>query len=491
MTGALSQVNEVARRLDQRHIAASILDGRTRGGLVCISADPQNVNACSISAASEMGIPVTGSGGTSLAYMSATLGVTLVGNAGGSVATTTFTRAVSYVCALVDTWDHNNKNISGGWRWTYSPFAPSHEKESKPSLRSVLDSCVPAFVAVCVTCWLLEVALYWLDADFGRYDWILLEVQLALRRLYLPLKSHSLPIVCSVVAATIYAPELGPIVLMASAIASMSCGGSALAGLVAGRAVAYLSQRALFGCIRRNVPATMTNVLVAGGVGCFVAVLLGTCGFVHLLAWVGDALRSVARLSFLTTPRRGLGFAIGVIFCYGSKVGWYHSIFLPLILIEMEQGDASILGAVDECTLCLVSAGICFGNIVTSMLLAENDVAISKRGVKINLLCGDFIEAAYPFMERSVIVNGFAYLAGGLSTEILYSQRPEDALSSAYLPFGLCIVLAKDMERMTLACGVAFVTSFIGAVIGHFVSWSRTPKVAEDTDGNILSKKEK
>ena len=393
------------------------------------------------------------------------------------MATTTYTRAVSYVCALVDAWDDNN--ISGGWRWTYSPFAPSRyekaEEESKPSLRSVLDSCVPTFVAVCVTCRLLELAMIWLtnhDFDLEPYSMALFEEVVAiLTSLYLPLQEYALPTVCAVVAANAYAPELGPIVLMASVIASISCSGSSLAGLVAGRAVAYLCQRTLFGCIRRNVPATMTNVLVAGGVGCFVAILFGTCGLVHLLTWLGDALRSVIRLSFLTTPQRGLGFAIGVIFCYGSKVGWYHSIFLPLILIEMERGEASILGAVDESTLCLVSAGICAGNLLTSKLLAEGDVTISKRGVKINLLCGDFIEAAYPFMERSAIVNGFAYLACGLSTEILYSHRPEDVLSSAYLPFGLSIVLAKDMERMALVCGVAFIISFIGAVLGNFVCW--------------------
>lgn len=114
-----------------------------------------------------------------------------------------------------------------------------------------------------------------------------------------------------------------------------------------------------------------------------------------------------------------------------------------------------------------------------------------QEGGQDKSIVGDFIEAAYPFMERSVIVNGFAYLAGGLSTEILYSQRPEDVLSSAYLPFGLCIVLANDVERMTLACGVAFVISFLGTVIGNIVSWRKTPNEVEDTDSNILSKKEK
>jgi hypothetical protein len=30
---------------------------------------------------------------------------------------------------------------------------------------------------------------------------------------------------------------------------------------------------------------------------------------------------------------------------YGSKIGWYHLIFLPLILLEMESGGPSFLGA--------------------------------------------------------------------------------------------------------------------------------------------------
>ena len=339
-----------------------------------------------------------------------------------------------------------------------------------------------------MTCRLLELALIWLkdhDGDVSMasahyYDLSLFEVEAVLSRLYWQLHYHALPTVCAVVAATSYAPEMGSIVLMASACASIACGGSALAGLLAGCAVAHLSKRALFGCIRMNVPATMTNVLVAGGVGCVVALAFGCCGLVHLLAQAGSALRSVVRLSFLMsadddgkTSIPGLGFIFGVLFCYGSKVGYYHSLFLPVILIEMERGEASILGAVDECTLCLVSAGVCAGNIITAHFLTDGDVSISKRGVKINLLCGDFIEAAYPFMERSAIMNAFAYLAAGTSTEILYSQTPEEVLSSAYLPFGLSTILAQDVKRMSLACGAAFLISFVGAVIGNVIGKKR------------------
>ena len=101
----------------------------------------------------------------------------------------------------------------------------------------------------------------------------------------------------------------------------------------------------------------------------------------------------------------GLGFLIGCLFCYGSKVGYYHEIGLPIILFEMERGNASIFGTIDESTLVLVSAGICSANLSLSKNVKSADVALWKRGLRMNLLCGDFIEAAYPLMERSVIVN--------------------------------------------------------------------------------------
>ena len=37
------------------------------------------------------------------------------------------------------------------------------------------------------------------------------------------------------------------------------------------------------------------------------------------------------------------------VFVYGSKIGWYHLIFLPLILLEMESGDPAFLG--EPCAL--------------------------------------------------------------------------------------------------------------------------------------------
>jgi len=154
----------------------------------------------------------------------------------------------------------------------------------------------------------------------------------------------------------------------------------------------------------------------------------------------------------------GLGFLYGCIFVYGSKIGWYHSLFLPLILIEMDGAsrgeEASLLGAIDECTLVMVCAGICSGNLILPFK-QKNDKMEGNRGsgnaslswqaLKTNIFCGDFIEAAYPSMERSSIINVCGYIAAGLSTEVLMKRS---VLSTAYLPLPIAIWISHDRIGM-------------------------------------------
>lgn len=207
-------------------------------------------------------------------------------------------------------------------------------------------------------------------------------------------------------------------------------------------------------CIRKGFPATMTNIVCAGFVGIFIASLFHIIGVADVLSMITEQIRILLRSSWDAVP--GFGFLLGCTFCYGSKVGWYHSIYLPLILVEMECGEASIFGAIDECTLVLVSAGICAANV----LLTKDE--LPHRGLKINIFCGDFIEVAYPYMEKYWIVNLFAYLASGVSTAILYADAPGKVLSSAYLPVPFGIFLAEDRSRMVLAMSSAFILSFLG-----------------------------
>lgn len=51
------------------------------------------------------------------------------------------------------------------------------------------------------------------------------------------------------------------------------------------------------------------------------------------------------------------GAGMGCLMCYGSKVGWYHRVFLPVIVLELSGGQGSIWGAMDLCALCMIAAG--------------------------------------------------------------------------------------------------------------------------------------
>ena len=171
----------------------------------------------------------------------------------------------------------------------------------------------------------------------------------------------------------------------------------------------------------------------------------------------------------------GLAFLVGSVFCYGSKVGYYHALCLPVILIEMEHGDASLWGTIDEATLVVVSAGICAANLLLPLRNRQRcdgdapdlmSQQLCRRGILINLLFGDFIEAAYPFMEANWIVNVSGYIASGISTELM-AGKSRDVLGLAYLPLPLSVWLANDWKRAWFVYGTAFVVVFVGTLIAN------------------------
>ena len=258
---------------------------------------------------------------------------------------------------------------------------------------------------------------------------------------------------------------------MAAILASASCNDTVLTGLWAGYLVSVWSDLVLYKCIFFNIPATMTSLLVGGGLGGAVSLLVLPVAEIlrHLTAWLRYLLSAV-----LQSQPWGivLAFAIGCLSCYGSKVGWYHSIHLPLILIEMELGDASFLGAVDELTLVLVCAGTCAAILVPtprSKKPSPADVLLCRRGLNINMSCGDFVEVCYPYMEKSSLVNVGGYLASGIACAWLVwrggesnSEETEPPKSMAYLPWPATTLLAQQRwNAMFEASGVAFGLAFL------------------------------
>ncbi len=457
-SGILKDVNEELKKLDGA-LAKKIWNDEIQG-LICISCDV-DLHASTLEAAAEKKIPVTGSGGTSLSAASSKFGIRLVGNAGGSVATTSYTRAVSYTYALATAW--------------VKSYDALMSEKHMPQWTSVLCACLPAFWAVAVTCRVLS-AVAPLVSTFGLDEGSKHVVSL--------LQTHALPTVCSVVMATSLAPQHGSTVLMSSAIASIFCEKSILGGLFVGWLVALLATYTLHRCIVWNIPATMINLIVAGGLGAVVGVLIAPA--IPYLRLVTEAIRQIIHCC-MSGWIPGVGFIIGAVFCWGSKYGYYHSVCLPLILVEMETGEAALCGAIDEATLVCVSAGICLANLIVTPKLddqqgTQETLELSQRGLRINLLFGDFIEVAYPFMERSSLVNTAGYLASGLSTELLTGNSKE-VLSSAYLPLPLAIILAQNQLKISSAFATAFIVSFLGALISNLLpavsKVSETPKKAE------------
>jgi len=230
-TGLLRDVNAKAKELEEQILAPAILNKSSLvKGLICISCDPKRVNFSSLSAAAKMQLPVTGSGGTSLSAAATThVGLNIVGNAGGSVATTTYTRAVSY-----------SYSLSKAWNESYSPFTGGH-KGGKPKISSILDACLPSFLAVCVTCRVLDlISTKSFEGEIDSHVGDSMVATLTNHQLINLLRYQALPSVCSVVAATSLAPEHGSTAVMAAVVASISSWGSILAGLFAGWLVSFM-----------------------------------------------------------------------------------------------------------------------------------------------------------------------------------------------------------------------------------------------------------
>lgn len=131
--GQLSEVNQHARTMDTA-IAGQIASGQL-DGVVAISTDARagGVNREALAAAGRLGLPVAGTGGTGLAVAASELGVLLVGNAGGSVATTAHSKSIGITAALAGHWNEGfvPLSLSSASSWhsvVDGPFARKRER---------------------------------------------------------------------------------------------------------------------------------------------------------------------------------------------------------------------------------------------------------------------------------------------------------------------------------------------------------------------------
>jgi hypothetical protein len=461
--GTLSEVNAVAATLDRqlaRRVAGEEEGAVQIDGLVTVSCDVDTVNHKTIMAAARRGIPVVGTGGTSLGRMAA-MGVSVVGSSGGSVSTTVQSRALS--CA---------SSLAGHWGHTYEPSPLSI------SLHGVLAGAWPAVLTVAVARKAGTDFVQPLLLDrLSHIPWLGSRLAPEQTAPTLPDLSAALPLLLAVVASA-HVAKLGETALMAGVLAgALACGGGGhtiLTGLLTGVMAGWLCRRLLVGLARTNmVPATAAAILTAGvaglAAGVLGLVLREPCRLValglHALLDRLEAPRADGKLSLFHGV---VGGAVGAAMAWGSQVGLYHRLFLPLIILEMERGAPSFLGAVDWCCLCLSSGGICLAAWIlppppaafpsggaVPVAITVDPRPLARRGVYINLFWGDFVEACYPFLAIPVIQAAY-YIAGVASTGLLLSGGVK---TSAYLPALVSLWLAQPADA-TPAALIAFGVPF-------------------------------
>ncbi|KAL7478540.1 hypothetical protein ACHAW6_004303 [Cyclotella cf. meneghiniana] len=560
--GPLSQINALVQKLDDA-LASTIqsqkntptqssLHNSSIRAIISLSSKP-SLHHSSLSAASRNALPVAGSGGTSLGILASQYDLKIIGNSGGSVASTTLTKARGWARGLAVEWGMEyDANYDSGANSSMTVRENGVERSdgvsALPSLKSILEAALPSFLSVCVA---LRFLSLWFAEDASEEGEscsnLFLKNQQSVRVLEYALRHIALGTTCCVLCATsrcrndgasksnedqctlLLAATVAGVITSASASLSAhvtGCGGgSALAGLLAGACIPPVMSKISEFCIRYHATATMTNILLGGGVGMAVGLFMHFSGAAYGLGIATGVLRCLMRwktlnlsriedipssidiflstlhhlqeywwkiakspnqsrfciTSSIITPTMistqflpvpiGIGFLYGCLFVYGSKIGFYHSIFLPLILLEMDSSkDASLFGAMDQCTLVMVCAGICAANLVVpppSNGGGAGHHSLSWKALKTNILCGDFIEAAYPYMEKSKLVNVSAYIAAGLSCEILIQRR---VLGSAYLPLPLVIWMSNDRVGICVASGIAFGVCFMATVFSNIQS---------------------
>lgn len=436
--GSLATINEQARVSDQEladRVAAGDIDG-----LVLVSSDPKDTNAKVVAAGAAAEIPAVGTGGSSIAAAQAA-GLSLVA-ASGTTGSTNRTRAVSYASGL-----------ARHWKLKYLPSLGSTEPGAvtgqapwkRISVRGIMVPAIPAFIAMALVLAISKIPF--LAGISPVFDALI----------------AGIPVVVAIVAAK-KVSGLDEVGVIAGAIAGLlSTQGGIIGGLVggvlAGIAVHYLMSRTL----RWGWPVTTANI-VSGGLAGLASGLVVFFLLAPATSWLGTAVKDAIESLVGFNPLLA-GAVAGLVIWPAIMFGIYHSVILPLVLVEMSEKGHSFFGAVDMTSLVMVSLGITLANIVKPRSTGERALAVS--GASINFFFGTFVEAAYPFMfaDRKVFASALAAATiGGALVGVTGSE------ATAYLPAVVAPFVSTNALGFTLAMVAAAGSAFVFTLLSNMAA---------------------
>jgi fructose-specific phosphotransferase system IIC component len=425
--GPLGEVNDLARRSD-RELAERIRAGEV-DALIMMSADPGDTNAQAVGAAVERGIPAAGTGGSSIAAAQR-MGLRLV-SVSGTTGTTSTTRAVSYVSGLARHWGTRYRPSLGGSSSASSAATGGEPAWRRISIRGIMVGSIPAFISLALV--LAVSKIPGLDVLTPVFDLLI----------------AALPIVVAAVAARRIS-GLDEVGLVSGAVAGiLSQEGGILGGLVGGVLAGLLASLLIRWTLAWRFPATTANIVTGALAGLLpgLVVYFLLAPFTSLLGdWVKIGIEWALEVSPILA-----GALAGVVIWPAIIGGVYHSVILPLVLLEMGQKGHSFFGAVDMVALIMVSLGITLANVIRPRTSGER--ALAGSGAAVNFLFGTFAEASYPFMFGDRRVFAAALLAATAGGAVVGVTGAE---ATAYLPAVVAPFISTSILGMVLAMATSF-----------------------------------
>ncbi len=422
----LDEVNKIAQAEDQA--VAELISADQIDGLILVSANPRGINKASITAAAQQKVPVVGSGGSSVAAAEA-MGVRFV-SASGTTGTTNHTRAIGYAAGLSHAWGTGYqaldlpRNLREWWR-RYDP-------------RPILVDSLPAILAIA--------------AVVGVCRHVPGSISEEIVKLALPL----ILLIISFTAAS-RTSSVGQAGLLAGVIAGdLALDAGFLGALVAGLLAGTLADVLVASALRYRWPTTTANILGSGLAG-----LLAGAATRLVLRIPGTGLdRAVERAIASSLAHAGLlvGLCLGALMWPILLKGLYHSVILPLMVIEFSAGGRSFLAAIDMITLVAVSAGIALAAIAFPR--HDQDRPSACHTFTVNACFGTFVEGSFPHVKSHRGYLAVAVVAAAAGGAVVGLTR---SYGVSYMPlFGLPVIGAPWLG-LVVAIVVALAAAFLGA----------------------------
>lgn len=427
---SLADINVLAKEQDKA-LAAEISGGKL-DALVLISADPNGTNRLSVEAAAKAGIPATGTGGSSAARAQA-MGLKMLA-VSGTTGTTSRTRAIASALALSKHFGTRFRpvlgSVEGGGLWG-SPF-------KRINVRGVLMASLPGFIATA-----LALAIWQILSKAAPESGVTALFETIQQKLL-----EALPVIIAAVAARQISGHNEAGIVGGVVAGVLSTGGGILGGLAGGILAGIFIHYVILFALGKGWPGTTANI-VGGGVSGLAAGMLVFFFLAPVALQLGNGVRFVIDWALaLNAPLCGL--LAGLLIWPAIMAGVYHAAILPIALFEMEEYGFSFLGAVDMCSLVMVSAGITLANIIAPRQSSERPAA--SVGFFINMVFGTYVEAAYPFMLSSKVLFAAALAAAGLGglTVGIFNVK-----STAYVASFVAPGLSNNIPGMAIAMTVS------------------------------------